>query len=99
MSEDDLNIEDENLDEESTAMGEDVALPEDYIDIQTPERSHEVRYYIRRHGYKQPTGTEITTGFLPAPTEDEQVVKFIKNNHVYILRRGQVYTVIGQRVQ
>ncbi|MBO4511408.1 MAG: DNA topoisomerase IV subunit A [Victivallales bacterium] len=29
MSEDDLNIEDENLDEESTAMGEDVALPED----------------------------------------------------------------------
>ena len=71
-----------------------------YIDIQTPEHSHEVRYYIRRQGYKQPSGTDIATDFEPYEAKDEEpVVKFIKNNHVYILRRGQVYTILGQRVQ
>ncbi len=71
-----------------------------YIDIQTPEQSHEVRYYIRRRGYKQQTGSDVTTDFEPAEAkDDEQVVKFIENNHVYILRRGQLYTILGQRVQ
>ena len=71
-----------------------------YIDIQTPEQSHEVRYYIRRRGYKQQTGSDVTTDFEPyVAKDDEQVVKFIKNNHVYILRRGQLYTILGQRVQ
>ena len=70
-----------------------------YLDIQTPEQSHEVRYYIRRRGYKQTTGTEVATGFEPTEPETDEVVKFIKNDHVYILRRGQVYTIIGQRVQ
>lgn len=70
-----------------------------YIDIQTPEQSREVRYYIRRRGYKAPTGTEIATDFEPVQSEADKVVKFIKNDHVYILRRGQVYTIIGQRVQ
>ena len=69
------------------------------IDIQTPEQSHEVRYYIRRRGYKAPTGTDVATGFETEQPETERVVKFIKNDHVYILRRGEVYTVMGQRVQ
>ena len=70
-----------------------------YLDIQTPEQSHEVRYYIRRRGYNAQSGTNIATGIEPAQTDNEQVVKFIKDGHVYILRRGQVYTIIGQRVQ
>ena len=70
-----------------------------YIDIQTPEKNHEVRYYIRRLGYKAPTGTDIATGYEPTETETDEVVKFIKNDHVYIMRRGQIYTILGQRVQ
>lgn len=70
-----------------------------YLDIQTPEQSHEVRYYIRRRGYNAQSGTNIATGIEPAQTDNEQVVKFIKDGHVYILRRGQVYTIVGQRVQ
>ena len=69
------------------------------LDIQTPEQSHEVRYYIRRRGYNAQSGTNIATGIEPAQTDNEQVVKFIKDGHVYILRRGQVYTIVGQRVQ
>ena len=70
-----------------------------YIDIQTPEQSHEVRYYIRRRGYKTQTGTNVATGFEPYEAEDDKAVKIIKNDHVYILRRGQIYTILGQRVQ
>ena len=69
------------------------------IYIQTPEQSREVRYYIRRRGYKALTGTEVATDFESVQPEADKVVKFIKNDHVYIMRRGQVYTVIGQRVQ
>jgi hypothetical protein len=71
-----------------------------YLDIMTPETSHEVRYYIRRRGYKEQSGTEIATGFeIIEPADDEQVMKFIKNDQVYILRRGQVYTILGQPVR
>ena len=71
-----------------------------YIDIQTPEQSHEVRYYIRRRGYHTLTGTDIATGFESyIPEDDDKAVKIIKNDHVYILRRGQIYTILGQKVQ
>ena len=71
-----------------------------YLTIETPTQSHERRYYIRRHGYKEQSGTEIATGFeIIEPADDEQVMKFIKNDQVYILRRGQVYTILGQPVR
>lgn len=70
-----------------------------YIDIETPQQSHVVRYYIRRPGYKEPTGTEITTSFVPALAEDEQAVKYVHNGVVYILRQGHVYTMFGQKIR
>ena len=71
-----------------------------YLTIETPTQSHERRYYIRRRGYKEQSGTEIATGFeIIEPADDEQVMKFIKNDQVYILRRGQVYTILGQPVR
>ena len=71
-----------------------------YLTIETPTQSHERRYYIRRRGYKEQSGTEIATGFeIIEPADDEQVMKFIKNDQVYILRRGQIYTILGQPVR
>ena len=71
-----------------------------YLTIETPTQSHERRYYIRRHGYKEQSGTEIATDVeIIEPADDEQVMKFIKNDQVYILRRGQVYTILGQPVR
>ena len=71
-----------------------------YLTIETPTQSHERRYYIRRRGYKEQSGTEIATDVeIIEPADDEQIVKFIKNDKVYILRRGQIYTILGQRVQ
>lgn len=70
------------------------------IAIETPTQNHERRYYIRRRGYKEHSGTEIATDVeIIEPADDEQVVKFIKNDQVYILRRGQVYTILGQPVR
>ncbi len=72
-----------------------------YIDIQTPEQSHEVRYYIRRRGYTPQSGTDepIVTGFEWIETEGNKAVKFIKDDHVYILVNGQVYTILGQKIK
>ena len=71
-----------------------------YLTIETPTQSHERRYYIRRRGYKEQSGTEIATDVeIIEPADDEQVMKFIKNDQVYILRRGQVYTILGQPVR
>ena len=70
-----------------------------YLTIETPTQSHERRYYIRR-GYKEQSGTEIATDVeIIEPADDEQVMKFIKNDQVYILRRGQIYTILGQPVR
>ncbi len=72
-----------------------------YIDIQTPEQSHEVRYYIRRRGFTPQSGTDepIVTGFEWIETEGNKAVKFIKDDHVYILVNGQVYTILGQKIK
>ena len=72
------------------------------IDIPTPEFSHLRRYYIRRRGYKPESGTNpITTdqGGTVFPTDGTPTIKFIKNNHVYILREGHIYTMFGQQIQ
>ena len=72
-----------------------------YIDIQTPEQSHEIRYYIRRRGFNPQSGTDepITTGFEWIEKDGEKAVKFIKDDHVYILVNGQVYTILGQKIK
>lgn len=72
-----------------------------YIDIQTPEQSHEVRYYIRRRGFNPQSSTDepIVTGFEWIETEGNKAVKFIKDDHVYILVNGQVYTILGQKIK
>jgi hypothetical protein len=72
------------------------------ISIETPEANHERRYYIRRRGFK-PGGTTdpddpVATGWTNM-SEKEQVIKIIRNGHVYILRAGHVYTVFGQEVR
>ena len=68
------------------------------IDIETPQVSHLTRYYIRRPGYR-PSSEEdqpIATS-LEAPSTGETAIKIIKDNHVFILRDGHIYTVVGQK--
>ena len=69
------------------------------IPIETPEFSHQTRYYIRRRGYNAPTDTNIATGFGSTDAQEEQAVKFIYHGNVYILRNGHVYTIVGQKVR
>ena len=68
------------------------------IYIETPQVSHLTRYYIRRPGYR-PSSEEdqpIATS-LEAPSTGETAIKIIKDNHVFILRDGHIYTVVGQK--
>ena len=68
------------------------------IDIETPQVSHLTRYYIRRPGYR-PSSEEdqpIATSLEATPT-GETAIKIIKDNHVFILRDGHIYTVVGQK--
>jgi hypothetical protein len=71
------------------------------LEIETPENSHEVRYYIRRHGYRPGTATDpVATGFESWGTdEEEQAIKYVQDGVVYILRNGHVYTLLGQKIQ
>ena len=72
-----------------------------YLDIMTPETSHEVRYYIRRPGYVPGQSGEnpVATGFTNIDGETTSAVKFIKNGHVFILRDGHVYSIYGQKIR
>ncbi len=70
------------------------------LEIETPETSHEVRYYIRRPGYVP--GQEenpITTGFTNLDGKNASAVKFIRNGHVFILRDGHVFSIYGQKIR
>ena len=70
------------------------------IDIETPQENHEMRYYIRRPGYKpdEQTDPQIPTGVL-IPAADTKAVKIFRDGHVFILRNGHIYTTTGQKVQ
>ena len=70
------------------------------LEIETPETSHMMRYYIRRPGYV-PTQDDdpVTTGFTPLREDDAAVVKFIRNGQVFILRDGHVYSIYGQQIR
>lgn len=75
------------------------------LPIETPEQSHQVRYFIRRVG---PVPTIPDDPIDPISTEIENVTtnntpleayKIFYNGHVYIIRNGHVYTMFGQRVR
>lgn len=72
------------------------------LEIETPEVSHQTRYFIRRRGFNpgntddDPIATDAgsVTG-NPSPV----TYKLIKDGHVFILRDGHVYTVFGQKIR
>ena len=70
------------------------------LDIETPENSHELRYYIRRSGNGSDNpDNPVATGISSTDITDTQTAKIIKNGHVYIVREGHVYTMFGQKVR
>ena len=71
------------------------------LEIETPETSHMMRYYIRRPGYVpgQDDENPVTTGFTPLREDDAAAVKFIRNGQVFILRDGHVYSIYGQQIR
>ena len=71
------------------------------LEIETPETSHMMRYYIRRPGYVPGQNDEnpVTTGFTPLREDDAAAVKFIRNGQVFILRDGHVYSIYGQQIR
>ena len=72
------------------------------LKIETPEFSHEKRYYIRRHGDLpiDPVDPPIATDYQTYGIDEIlPVYKFIKDGHVYILRDGHVYTIFGQKIR
>jgi len=68
------------------------------LPIETPEVSHERRYYIRRPGYTEPSTDPTTTG-VGSDAHEEQAVKIVYHGNVYILRNGHVFTIFGQKVR
>ena len=71
------------------------------LEIETPETSHMMRYYIRRPGYVPGQSDEnpVATGFTPLREDDAAAVKFIRNGQVFILRDGHVYSIYGQQIR
>ena len=73
------------------------------LNIETPEVSHQRRYYIRRRGFNPDanSGDEgVTTGVGSHSTgEHESATKIMYRGNVYILRGGHVYTMFGQKVR
>ena len=73
------------------------------LDIETPEMSHELRYFIRRPGYTPQAQSDdpVSTG-SGLTTNDERpttTYKIFRKGHVYILRDGHVYTMLGQQIR
>jgi hypothetical protein len=72
------------------------------LEIETPEVSHQIRYFIRREGYSpnDPGGEQpITTGVDQTVNSTSEIYKFVKDGHVLILRDGHVYSVFGQKIR
>ena len=73
------------------------------LEIETPEVSHQTRYFIRRKGFN-PNGQgnqddPIATGWDDIRTNDMKALKLIKDGHVLIIRDGHVYTMYGQQIR
>ncbi len=73
------------------------------LNIETPEASHQRRYYIRQRGFNPDanSGDEgVTTGIgAYSAGGQEQATKIMYHGVVYILRGGHVYTMFGQKVR
>ena len=73
------------------------------LEIETPEMSHQMRYFIRRRGYNpnNPGNTDepIATGMEKTGMNDMGIIKMVKDGHVLILRDEHVYTVFGQKIR
>ena len=72
------------------------------LTIETPETSHEKRYYIRRSGYTPSDQNEqnTPTGISDSSANgEEQAVKIIHHGNVLIIRNGHVYTMYGQQIR
>ena len=71
------------------------------LTIETPTRSHQRRYYIRRHGYtpEDETITSIPTEIEYYQMDDDQATKVIRDGIVLVIRNGHVYTMFGQKVR
>lgn len=69
------------------------------LEIETPELSHQIRYFIRRRGFNPSNPGDdhpIATGVEQVNHSCENVIyKLIKDGNVLILRDGHVYTVFG----
>ena len=69
------------------------------LTIETPEVSHEKRYYIRRPEYTPHQEEPVLTSVEPINGQEEQAVKILYHGNVYILRGGHVFTIFGQKVR
>ena len=71
------------------------------LNIETPTKNHQKRYYIRRRGYDPYSTTDpgSATGIETFDLDDNRAVKVIKDGHVLIIRDGHVYTMYGQKVK
>jgi len=71
------------------------------LPVETPTKSHQLRYFIRRPGYRpQDPDAPITTAIDYIDTaESNRVSKILKEGHVYIIRDGHIYTMLGQKVR
>lgn len=71
------------------------------LNIETPTQSHLARYYIRLQGYtpEDDSNNPIATGVELFEMDGEEAVKIIQDGHVLILRNGEVYTMLGQKVE
>lgn len=72
------------------------------LEIETPEVSHQMRYFIRRPGFNPNNPGEeqpITTGVDQTVNSTSEIYKFVKDGHVLILRDGHVYSVFGQKIR
>ena len=70
------------------------------IPIETPEMSHQRRYYIRRAKGTDNPDTPIVTGMESSASDSGvEATKIIYKGHVLILRDGHVYTMFGQKIR
>ena len=72
------------------------------LEIETPEMNHQMRYFIRRPGFspEQSEGDHpLTTGLENREMNNMNVIKLIKDGHLFILRDGHVYTAFGQKIR
>ena len=71
------------------------------LNIETPIQSHLARYYIRLQGYtpEDDSNNPIATGVELFEMDGEEAVKIIQDGHVFIWRNGEVYTMLGQKVE